>query len=123
LSSTFASDYNIKNQIFVHSNHAAYLRSTMEKNLDALNHSIPRTSTVENEKIYFDGVTHAHSLSIQLAREKRRNDTLTHELKEAKRDLRTQNDRRQDSKSKVRMDEERRTEGRSEATAAHRPPL
>jgi hypothetical protein len=52
LSSSFASDYNLANsQNYVHTNHAAYLRSTMEKNLDAINHNIPRTSTVENEKV------------------------------------------------------------------------
>mmetsp|Transcript_21566 Transcript_21566/g.44995 ORF Transcript_21566/g.44995 Transcript_21566/m.44995 type:complete len:737 (+) Transcript_21566:17-2227(+) len=108
ISSSFASDYNIMNSqnygSHIHANHAAYLRSTMEKNLDAINHSIPRTSTMENEKIYFDGVTHAHSLSIQLAREKRRTDALTDELKSAKRELRKMNDSKYDSKNKLTRD-------------------
>jgi hypothetical protein len=55
-------------------------------------------------QIYFDGVTHAHSLSIQLAREKRRNDALIDELKSAKRELRALNDRRHDSKNKLTRD-------------------
>lgn len=87
--------------VSMHADHAKYLRSELEKNLDAVQQHVPRIhSTLENEKMYFEGVTHSHTLSIQLAREKRRNDSLQDEIGALKRDLRAQTEKRHASKSK-----------------------
>ena len=99
LQSTFASDYASEAP---HHGHSTYLRESLEKDLHAIHHHVPRNAASKsNTSIYYDGVTKEHSLTIQLQREKRRGDDLADEVINLKARIRENRDERHDAKHRL----------------------